>query len=279
MPPRRFRLHCLFAILLWGLSLGTQAAVLVLVPGYLGDGGSWRESGVTTVLGGAGWADGGHLGMGPRGVLVRGRSPASPRTLYTLSLPTEAPLLMQARYLTAYLDVLHKRHPDETLLLAGHSAGGVVARLGMVQNPESAVAVLITLASPHLGTQSAELGAMAGQSPLAFMAPMLGGNTLNRSQGLYRDLARERPNSLLYWLNRQQHPHAVYVSIVRKDDSLLGLGDMVVPDWSQDMNNVQALRGRSRTLQVAGGHELEGSDGALLARILSRLALEDSQGD
>ena len=271
------RLRWLSGVLLWALALAAQASVLVLVPGYLEGGDSWRDTGVAAGLSRAGWADGGHLRSGPQGVRVSGARARAMRTFYTVDLPAEAPLLVQAGFLKAYLDAVRQHHPDERLLLAGHSAGGVVARLTMVQHPDIGVSSLITLASPHLGTQSAEVGSLAGQSPLAMLAPMLGGDTLNRSQALYQDLARERPNSLLYWLNRQPHPSADYISIVRRDDSLLGLGDLVVPAGSQDMRNVPALRGRARSLQVSGGHGLEQADGALLARLLASLELEHAQ--
>ena len=155
--------------------------------------------------------------------------------------------------------------------MVGHSAGGVLARLYLVRQPDSGVDALITIASPHLGTGSAELGAMAGQSPLAWVAPLLGGDTFNRSQSLFQDLVRERPGSLLFWLNRQPHPRARYIAIVRDDDSLLGLGEVIVPTWSQDMNNVYALRGWVRTITVPAGHNLEETDGRLLARILRYL--------
>ncbi len=113
---------------------------------------------------------------------------------------------------------------------------------------------------------------MAGQSPLGWVAPFVGGSTLNRSQALYGDLVRERPGSLLFWLNRQAHPPATYVSIVRQDDSLFGLGgDLVVAARSQDMNQVYALRGRAWAIRTSGGHGLQASDGELLLRILRRL--------
>jgi pimeloyl-ACP methyl ester carboxylesterase len=156
-------------------------------------------------------------------------------------------------------------------ILAGHSAGGVLARLYMVQHPEAGVTALITIASPHRGTDSAELGLLVGQSPLGWMAPFFGGQVLNRSQALFHDLSRERPANLLFWLNRQEHPPAQYISVVRTDDSLLGLGDLIVPSWSQDMNQVYALRGRARKITAGSNHALQPADGQLLVRILRSL--------
>ena len=87
---------------------------------------------------------------------------------------------------------------------------------------------------------------------------------------LYYDLVRERPGTLLFWLNRQAHPAATYISVVR-DGSRSLLGDLVVPEWSQDMNQVMALRGRAISVSSAGNHGLEAADGKMLLQLLKRL--------
>jgi pimeloyl-ACP methyl ester carboxylesterase len=248
-----------------------QADALVMIQGYLSKGGSWRESGITDILRHHGWQDGGQLFLRQGQVYTSRPLAPSGRQFYTLELHSDAPLMFQLQELTAYLAVIKSRHPDEPLVLLGHSAGGVLGRLYMVQHPDSGVTALITIASPHLGTEAAELGVMAGRSPLGLFSRLLGKNdALNKSQGLYVDLMRERPGGLLYWLNRQQHPVAHYVSIVRSDD-LSWIGDLVVPEWSQDMNRVAALRGRARTIPTSGGHAFEEADGLLLVRILNSL--------
>lgn len=259
----------LLGLLLWGAS--ARAEVLVLVQGYLGRSDAWRESGVTEVLTRNGWADGGTLTV--RAGVVRGDRPPGPepRRFYTLILPSDSGLLRQAQFLNAYLSGLRAGYPGQSLILVGHSAGGVAARLAMVQHPEHKVGALITIASPHLGTESAEVGALLGQTPLAIFAPLIGGGALNSSQTLFRDLARERPGNLLFWLNRQEHPQALYVSVVRKDESLLGVSDIIVPAWSQDMNNVQALRGRARRVVTQGAHALSEEDGQILIRVLDTM--------
>lgn len=245
-----------------------RAEAVVLVQGYLGDGGDWVNSGVAASLERAGWIRGGHLRVHPAGVVGIAPRAGGPRRFYTVDLPTEAPLMAQADILGRYVAEVRHRHAGETLVLVGHSAGGVLARVYMVRNPTTDVDALVTIASPHLGTGTAELGALAGGSPLGWFAPFLGGNTLNRSQGLYRDLVRERPNTFLYWLNRQPHPDAQYVSVVRTGD------DSLVPEWSQDMNAVYALRGRARRVNHGDGHSLSPADGAVIVRIL--LALQRS---
>lgn len=245
-----------------------SAETLVLLQGYLADGDYWREVGITKVLARDTWMDAGTLRATTRGVRADRPAPRSNRRVYTLELPSEAPLMVQLGYLERYLDYIQEQHPYESLILSGHSAGGVLARLYMVRHPDTPIGALITFASPHLGTDSAEIGAMAGNSPLGWVAPLLGGATLNRSQGLYQDLVRERPGSLLFWLNRQEHPSSRYISIVREDEGLLSLGDLLVPAWSQDMNQVAALRGRANKIVTPSGHGLSEQDGELLLQIL-----------
>lgn len=265
-----FRNIALVIILLLISPVTALAETLVLLQGYLADEDYWRRAGITRMLEQNGWADAGTLRTSRESIRVDRPAPKSDRRVYTLALPTEAPLLVQLRYLEQYLGFIQKRHPYQSLLLAGHSAGGVLGRLYMVEHPDTPIGALITFVSPHRGTDSAEIGAMAGDSPLGWIAPLIGGGTLNRSQGLYYDLVRERPGSLLFWLNHQQHPASVYISVVREDNGLPGFGDLVVPAWSQDMNQVAALRGRAGKIVTQGGHGLTRQDGELLLEILKR---------
>ena len=263
------KIAALVIVLLLSLTPATAAAeTLVLLQGYLADEDYWRDTGITRMLASNGWADAGTLRNTRHGIRSDRPLPRSSRRAYTLAYPSEAPLMVQLRYLEHYLEFILNLHPYESLILVGHSAGGVLGRLYLVEHPDSPVGALITFASPHLGAESAEIGAMAGNSPLGWIAPLLGGGTLNRSQGLYVDLVRERPGSLLFWLNRQEHPACRYISIVREDDGLLNFGDLVVPAWSQDMNQVAALRGRARKIVTQGGHGLNKRDAELLLRIL-----------
>ena len=96
-------------------------------------------------------------------------------------------------------------------------------------------------------------------------------DTINRSKGLYWDLGREYPTTLLFWLNRQPHPKAFYVSIVRMG------GDEWVPPYSQDMNDVPALHGKAQTVTTGGTHSLHLADGPLLASLLERLLIMKSE--
>jgi pimeloyl-ACP methyl ester carboxylesterase len=161
--------------------------------------------------------------------------------------------------------------PDQAILITGHSAGGVVARLFMVEHPEDRVAALITLASPHLGADTAQLGLMAGVETFAWLDAWFGTRTFSRFQSLLKDLSPEQPDNLLGWLNRQKHPAALYVSIVREADNVWEGGDLLVPSSSQDMNQVAALRGRAKTVRVRSGHELSHADGELMLHIIDSM--------
>ncbi|MGI9301439.1 MAG: alpha/beta fold hydrolase [Gammaproteobacteria bacterium] len=259
--------------LLVGLSLPTVCAAetLVLIQGFMAGGHIWRYAGVTRELVGAGWADGGHLRVVSSKVRAQDvAGQKGSRRFFTITLPSDAPLLLQARYLEHYVRFIRQRHADSPVILAGHSAGGVLGRLYMVRNPDSGVSALITIASPHLGTEGAELALVAEESLRGLLAPFLGEEMLERSQGLFHDLSRESQSNLLGWLNRQPHPRARYTSVVRepRED---GVGDLLVPAWSQDMNRVAALRGHAALVKTRGSHALVRSDGRLLVRILNAL--------
>jgi pimeloyl-ACP methyl ester carboxylesterase len=261
-----------FFILLFSiLSLPAQGGqTVVLIHGYLSDGSQWRPLGIVNALQQVGWVDAGHTFPSGPAMLPPLNHPNAPdHYVYTVTLPSEAFLSAQANWLGTYLQAIQARHPDNDLILVGHSVGGVVARLAVV-SMGIPIKGLITIASPHLGTDSAETGIMINNSPLGWFAPFVGLGTLNRSQGLYWDLVREYPGSLLFWLNRQPHPMARYISVVRSGEEI-GAGDCLVPAYSQDMNNVPALRGRSEIIFSVGTHALQPADGHLLATILATM--------
>ncbi len=257
------RLGLVVALISGFLANTAFADTLVLVQGYRGDAGSWRGTGITRVLQQNGWRDAGHLSARAGQILRWSTSAGGTNRFYTIDLPTEAPITVQTGFLSGYLGQIAKLHKGEPLHLAGHSAGGVVARATMVSFPALKIKTLITIASPHRGTGSAETGLQVSNSPLGWFAPMVGAGTVNRSRGLYRQLVRERPGTYLGWLNRQQHPKARYVSIVRAGS------DDVVPSWSQDLNGVVQLAGKAETYPVSGRHELSVYDGVTIKNLLA----------
>lgn len=256
------------------LLLGSaRADVLVLLHGYQSDADAWWDSGIAQQLQRAKWVYGGRL-FDSRGVVTLDgpgiNTPASDnevqRSFYTVSLPSEARLWIQHDFFSAYMQMIRHWHPDEPVILVGHSAGGLVARLYMVRHPDAPVRGLITIATPHLGSHVANAAAFVSHSPVAMMTPMLGLDTLNRSQDLLNDLSADRPGTVLFWLNREPHPVADYVSVVRQ-----GNGDMFVDSSSQDMRLVPALGIRAGVEMTEGGHSLQPSDGALLVELLDTM--------
>ncbi len=92
-------------------------------------------------------------------------------------------------------------------------------------------------------------------------------HTVKQSWPVLLDLAPAQPGTTLYWLNGQPHPAIEYVSIVR--NAPYGIGDGIVPAYSQDMNNLPRLRGRARSIPLSADHLLGPQDGKLLAQILA----------
>ena len=270
----------LITLLLLATMLATfplRADVLVLVHGYLSGAQSWDESGITTVLQQNNWQRAGTYVAGPAGIqLLPVPGVGAEDIFYSVDFPSEAPVLVQVHLLREVLSAINTNHAGESIILVGHSAGGVVARTALVRGGAENVKALITIASPHLGTSLAEYALDATDIPFPFsiMTDFFGGDgyhTAMRSRSLYVDLVRPQPGTLLYWLNAQAHPDIEYFSIVR-GDTQAGWGDNVVPAYSQDMNNVPALQGRSARIVIPmGAHGLEPVDGSVIVNLLADL--------
>jgi triacylglycerol lipase len=266
--PSRARLVSVVAALL--LLVGVNAAradLLVLVHGMLADGSIWRYSGVSDALEAAGWKDAGEMQLNRQPA----PAPAPASSFYTVTFNTLTSLTHQAEALHEYLRALRRQAPHEPIFVAGHSAGGVVARLLMVEHPDLKISGLITFSSPHLGADTALLGRLAGENLLVWLEPWLGRETSTQIGTLIDDLSPENSANLLGWLNHQSHPEAAYVSVVRESDNMWDDGDLFVPKHSQDLTQVTALRGRARTVYAKGNHALSHADGELLARLLDTL--------
>jgi pimeloyl-ACP methyl ester carboxylesterase len=181
--------------------------------------------------------------------------------------------MIQAFQLRQILQSINARHANEPISVAGHSAGGVVARLALVRGETANIKTLITIASPHLGTGRAEqaLDVTDIPFPLSLFTDFFGGATYDtamRSRSLFVDLVRQRPGTLLFWLNNLPHPDIEYFSVVRGQPAVIS-GDYVVPGYSQDMNNVPALQGRSSLIRVNNSnHGLTVLDGNVIVSVL-----------
>lgn len=244
------------------------AKTVVLIHGFQGTGMDWRKNGVTPPLQQNGWVDAGNL--------TPFYTPSHPairpsKVFYTVDLPSRAPLLQQAQWLNAYLHAIYAQR-QEPLTLVGHSAGGVVARTWLVVERSVPVETLVTIATPNLGTPTANLAAMATDTPMAwFMGNMPGmGKWLDDPATLYDDLRVEQPGRFLYWLNHQPHPAIRYAALVRDSTLRPDKYDFVVPRDSQNLNNVYALRGQAEYWEVKDNHFLGVADGYALAMLLSR---------
>ncbi len=269
MSHRALSTRVFLALLLLLTMADASARILLMLPGYEGNA-SWRRNVALAPLVASGWRD--------HGVLVPGRPPLpcadGENRFYTVVLDNEAPMMVQLAQLDSLVRPLLATCPNERLVIAGHSAGGVLGRLFVVRHPEAPVDLLVTIASPHLGTDVAQMARMAGDSPLGWMLDMMGEDSLNRSVGLFRDLEpASHPGRFLFWLNHQPHPPIRYVSVIHPDDNILpfGFGPALVPAFSQDMNHVPALAGRSETIVTGAGHGLVPPEGELLTRLLASL--------
>ncbi len=273
-----YRLLSLGALLLMMPLKQGFAEITLLAHGYMSESGVWEASGVNNELRQDGWQYAGNLSYSPTGLLDQTRQlNNAEKRLYTVQLPAMAPAIIQASWLNAALQHLTTQYPDESINLVGHSAGGVVARLSLVQYGVGKVKRLITIAAPHLGTDKAikaldasNDSGMFGFIKKALVRDAIGDglyNTLQHSRGILIDLTPPAPGSMLFWLNGQAHPDIEYISIIRSAGFNIA-GDIAVPPFSQDMNQVPVLAGKSKSIIVLQGHELTPQDGKLLADIL-----------
>lgn len=257
------------------LPVASQARTLVLIHGYLGDDMNWRTSGFITPLKISGWKDGGSYGYAPQRMFLPRFPHLVGDAFYTVNLPSQTNLQTQEQILSHYLGHLYAQR-GEPITLVGHSAGGVVARLYAIDPMHVPVNGLISIASPHLGTPAANIAYLAGNSPLGMMASFAGGDELQDSRGLFSDLKEEAPNTFIHWMNHQPHPVLHYASIIRSNAKLSKPNkfDFVVPPFSQDMNNIWALKGRSGKAVVTENHSLNGKDGGIVVQVLEAMRRE-----
>ncbi len=267
------KLSTLLLLVLLFIAVAAKADIVVQIHGYLGSANSWDNSGINTELSKQGWYKAGNVFMTPHGAMMAQYPESSGgKPIYSVELPSRAPIMVQANILEQMIQDLQKRHPEEKITLVGHSAGGIVARLKLVQFGAGNVNRLITIASPHLGTGLAvyALKETSDILPIEFIKDIFGGSvydTAKSSKGLLVDLVPVRPGSFLDWLNHQPHPDIEYISFIRGEDHIRS-GDQVVPGFSQDMNQVTALRGRSKVYFIPTSHYLSPVDGNYLNVLL-----------
>ncbi len=271
----QFRRIILSLLILFGTGAG-HAEVLVLVHGWASDAGTWYRSGAMAPLLARGWSDGGVLVNGPAGPgLLPVQSDSRGQVIYRSQLPAEAPLSLQADLLAAQLAWVQSRHPDERVILAGHSAGAVVARTTLVTGRAPNVDTLVSIAGPNLGTPSAVEGLeIVDSKPFFCPGPgidmlkhFIGGSDYEYLRDSYPALVDLAPLTLTGWLNQQRHPDISYLAVIHEIPG--AAGDELVPASSQDLNQVPALRGRAAVIVLPVGHQLNPADGLTLAQNLT----------
>ena len=259
-------------------SVPAEAEVAVLLHGLLNNSSSWERSGAIDALQQMGWERAGRAQAGgPTGVLIS-RPPLKNRgnrILYLADIPTLIPLEQQSELLGQMLTTISNNHPDEPIYLIGHSAGGVVARMVVVRNRVPNINSLITIASPHQGSPYANFAYDLATLPfpLSLLPKLMAHDkyqVLRRSRPMIKGLTLARPGALLHWLNQQPHPDINYFSIIRRQPPS-EVNDALVPFWSQDMNNIPKLRGRSAAIPTFAPHRIIMDDGYLLGGLLNRL--------
>lgn len=258
-----------FLSFLLGFAMPAQAKTLVLVHGFLSGDMYWRTTGFTKPLEMTGWKDAGSYNFIPQGMLTPSGIALNGNIFITVNLPSQANLQIQEGILMEYLNHLYTVR-KEPITLIGHSAGGVVSRLYIIDPAHIPVNALITIASPHLGTPTANAAYIAGNSPLGIMASIAGEEALQDARGLFSDLKEEKPGNFLYWMNHQPHPDIHYASIIRNNKVAKNPKnhDYVVPSASQNMNNIWALKGRSGVAYSNDSHALTGKDGITVLNVL-----------
>lgn len=269
------RLLLVFLALIFCQSV--RADIVLEIHGYKGSVMSWERSGVNTVLDNFGWKRAFVLLAGPAGLIPmqQKHNKDAEKLIVNFQLNTELPLIQQANAFTAALRWVNDRFPGESIIIVGHSLGGVVARLSLVRDGAPGVVALVTIASPHFGTALAYRGLdeVDDPFPINWLKELLAGESydvLNRSRHMLRDILPALPGRLLYWLNSRVHPDIEYFSIVRsrRDGSL---GDEIVPGYSQDMRNIPAIKDKTVRLIEGFQHALGPLDGYELVNIFEQL--------
>lgn len=277
-------------------SANVSADIALLIHGFDSHAITWQQSGINQYLHQQGWKYQGTLNDAGHTVVLQASGLVAPvaslehegNKLYTVNLASRAPIAYQSQQLSKMLYWLNQTHPAEAIYLIGHSNGGLIARHALVQlyqlQPHTQypnqITALITIATPHLGTIRAAQAIDAIDEPFFFPAPgwrflqeVFAGDdyhVIKQSKRLLYELYPGQPGSLIFSLNRQPHPEIYYYSIVRS--SAFYPGDMLVPGYSQDMNNIPALQNRTLTLITPTEHFLTHHDALTIHSILGTLA-------
>jgi len=256
-----------------------KADVLVLVHGWASTPETWGVSGVQSVLAKKGWKDAGILPYPSRIASNHTNiNNGNGKIYYRIHLPSHAPIAIQSTVLLNAVKTIKGKHSGDRIFLAAHSAGGLAARL-MLLNPDAPkISKLITIATPNLGTSRAVQGLDYAESK-PFFCPGPGIDFLKTAAGgdKYRYVKYSRPaivdmlpaqyGGFIHWLNSQPHPAIQYYSIVKIADGYPG--DEMVSAVSQNLANVKMITSKVVTIDTRSGHALNPQDGYILESILT----------
>jgi len=177
-----------------------------------------------------------------------------------LRLPYRETINTQSEYLNRELN---KIKGDITLV--GHSAGGIVARNVLVRARNDNIKQLITIASPHQGSDLARYSSFLNDSiPFGNMFSLV---ILPDEASAYLPLRQlKKGSSFLKSLNSIPHKNICYSSIIKSGGYV---NNSYADTHSQNMNNIKGLirsGNRSTTIYVKDGHGLHPNDAHLISQ-------------
>jgi len=270
------RLTVLFLLLVPGM---VRAEVLVLVHGWASTADTWRISGIESVLASKGWKDAGRLPLSTHQAVSKTKlKTKQQKSYYRIHMPAQAPMSAQATVLLHAVKLIQQKHTGEKLHIAAHSAGGLAARLMLLNPATPKISKFVTIATPHLGTPRAIQGLdYADSKPffcpgpgIDFLKTITAGNkyrSVKYSKPAIVDMLPKQYGGFINWINNQPHPGGQYYSIVKFADGYPG--DEMVSATSQNMANVKAINDKVVTINTRSSHALNQNDGYILEAILS----------
>lgn len=292
----------LFVACLWFLACGGNGAPgidrncvrhpVLLLHGLGGQAKVWSVAGTVKHFENQGLAFGGEVHAAGEGPVRFVASEVAPATADFFTLHVSDPfqsLDLWQEELRDMVEEITDVSGAPKVVLVGFSAGGVAARRYLVEYPKDhRIAKLVTLASPHRGSELASIARRiveiseggrieepgvvnADRESEGVLRSLEERTGIDLDSDLVRELLPERDNEYLQWLNRSEHPLDVaYTPIV----SLFQPGIETLEDLKREMSLLRSRSGRgdliwalsgsiSDLFSLLGGEGLSGSDGVV----------------
>lgn len=211
---------------------------ILFVHGIGGSAQTWNEAGLTSYLRSRELEYGGVVRIYNGGAAAMNTAPDADFFLVEIS-PSFQSLERWEESLATAITAVRKETGASQVVLVGHSAGGLAARKYLVDHPDDhGVAKLVTIASPHRGSELALLSlvkktlregtAQEGMGGLVYRTLDERLSAYERGLGIpldapiFEDLLPEHRNPGLWVVNRKPHPTIDYACIlaVGSPDSL-----------------------------------------------------------